>query len=303
LESGELEDEAGLRLVVYDVTEDKVLLVLARPSLEFIREYNPRAAELVELLGSIHGIEKFLKWDYFQLSARTHELRDLLETTGLAGTRAIRYLLHPELVLGTFLLASGFGFAAFLPWIELLKHLPRLGKAPELRWEPSALLEYAKRLAYVGVLYGVELAYWTCCEIAVKALLRVLGLWDYMMGGKITKLADDVIWAPLLEEPTKRIMDELSGLPRPLVGAWYGLMEAVLKGEIGPGGVELGNVIKRVVYHTVCATLPLPLGALAHSLWNTTCDFDQFTDYWPGVLGPALSVLGALAENALTGVW
>ncbi len=301
LESGELEDEAGLRLVVYDVTEDKVLLVLARPSLEFIRGHNPRLAELLHVLEST--ADSLLEWDIFQLSARAREVKDLLEGVGLASTGAIRCLLHPELVLGSYFLASGFGFATFLPWIELLKHLPRLGKAPELRWEPSALLEYAKRLACVGVLYGVELAYWTCCEIAVKVLLRALGLWDYTAGGKVTKLADDVIWAPLFEEPTKRLMSELSGLPRPLVGAWYGLMEAVAKREIGPGRVNVRNAVLRIVGHAVCATLPLPLGALLHSLWADECDFDQFTDYWPGVLGPALSVLGALAENALTGVW
>ncbi|AAM02546.1 hypothetical protein [Methanopyrus kandleri] len=301
LKSGELEDESGLRLVVYDVTEDKVLLLLARPSLEFIRGHNPRLAELLHVLEST--ADSLLEWDIFQLSARAREVKDLLEGAGLASTGAIRYLLHPELALGTFLLTSGFGFIAFLPWIELLKRFPRLGEA-EFRWEPSALLEYARRLAYVGVLYGAELAYWTCCEIAVKALLRVLGLWDYTVNGRIFDLADSDVWAPLLEEPTKRLMSELSGLPRPLVGAWYGLMEAVTKREIGPGGVNVRNAVLRVVGHAVCATLPLPLGALLHSLWADECDFgDRFLEYWPGVLAPVLAVLGALAENALTGVW
>ncbi len=309
LKSGELESESGLRLIVYDATEGRVLLELAEPSLELLRERNPRLVELVEFLRELRSEpwELVIRWDVFRLSARARELHDLLETTGLADTRLIRLLLRPDLVLGTYLLTIGLGLATSVAWIELLEHLPRLGKAPEFRWDPPTLLEYAKRLAYAGAVCGLEVVCWCLLNSSTKILLEALGLRDYALDGRLVDLVGGSVWAPLIEEPTKRLLGELSGLPRPLAGAWYGLLEAVGKGEIRPGEVKVWNVIVRVSEH-LCYTLsPLPLGALLHSLTSLSIDVSPeltgLTQHWVAVLGATIAVLGALAENALTGVW
>ncbi|MEO2241473.1 MAG: hypothetical protein ABGY09_05305, partial [Euryarchaeota archaeon] len=105
LRSGRLRDEWGLWLVVYDATEGRVLLEVAHPAPGFLRRCGPRLAELVELLREC-GERAFLRWECLQLSTRAQGLGDLLERSGLAGTRAVRCLLHPWLVLGPYLLHS-----------------------------------------------------------------------------------------------------------------------------------------------------------------------------------------------------
>jgi len=51
----------------------RILLELARPSLGFIRERNPRLAGLAELLKSIDGVERLLSRNLLRLSARPME--------------------------------------------------------------------------------------------------------------------------------------------------------------------------------------------------------------------------------------
>jgi hypothetical protein len=64
------------------------------------------------------------------------------------------------------------------------------------------------------------------------------------------------------------------------------------------------RIVWRVIDHIAYSVLPLPLGALLHSVWNVISDLGgEILEYWPGVLGMALAVLGALVENVLTGVW
>ncbi len=290
----------GLWLILYDVTEGRILLELARPSLGFLRECSPRLAGLAELLKSIDGVERLLSWNFLRLSALARGLRNLLEVTGLAGTELVRPLLNPGLLQGAYLLASGVGLATSLAWIELLERLPRLGEAPEFRWDLASVLEYAARLAYVGILHCLGGILWAVGDRVARWLLGLLGLGD-QVSSRVLDVVEGSVWAPLIEEPAKRLVGELSGLPLPLVGAWYGLLEAAIKGELWP--LEWRAVVDRVSNHVLYAVAPLPIGTLLHSLTNVTCDFgNEFPRYWVGVLGPALATLGALVESRLMGL-
>jgi len=131
-------------------------------------------------------------------------------------------------------------------------------------------------------------------------LLGLLGLGD-RASSRVLDAVEGSVWAPLIEEPAKRLMSDLSGLPLPLAGSWYGLLEAAIEGELWP--LEWRAVVDRASNHVLYAVAPLPTGALLHSLTNVTCDFgNKFPGYWAGVLGPALATLGALVESRLMGL-
>ncbi len=224
--------------MVYDATEGRILLEVAHPSPGFLRRCNSRLAELVELLREC-GERAFLRWECLQLSTRAQGLGDLLERSGLASARAVRCLLHPWLVLGSYLLHSlgiltlavpalafleaaraqaGRESSGILPSPTKLAEMVGLSKAGALKWVAlvpgivsgalvlGATLCFLYQLAqFMLQLYLSFNPYAWLYDLVVKTALRALGVWEYYQTG--VELADRIVVEPLKEELMRRFIN------------------------------------------------------------------------------------------------
>ncbi|WP_232452887.1 hypothetical protein, partial [Methanopyrus sp. KOL6] len=104
------------------------------------------------------------------------------------------------------------------------------------------------------------------------------------------------VGAPVIEEPLKRLASELTGLSRLLTGVLYGFSEWVYHEE-APNNLQALSY--RLSCHISYTVVPLLVGVLLHSLYNS----ETSLDYWTRLLMPVLSIIEGLVINAITRVW
>ncbi|WP_456454241.1 hypothetical protein, partial [Methanopyrus sp.] len=129
----------------------------------------------------------------------------------------------------------------------------------------------------------------------VSKLLARIWLGDDKLASNVWDDVRSGVGAPVIEEPLKRLASELTGLSRLLTGALYGFYEWVGHGEAPSDLAALSSRLDHAFY----TMIPLPVGVLLHSLYNSGTSLD----YWTRLLTPILSIIEGLIINAITGVW
>ncbi|WP_456454038.1 hypothetical protein, partial [Methanopyrus sp.] len=130
----------------------------------------------------------------------------------------------------------------------------------------------------------------------VSKLLARIWLGDDKLASNVWDDVRSGVGAPVVEEPLKRLASELTGLSRLLTGALYGFFEWVGHGE-APNNLQA--LSSRLSCHISYLVIPLPVGMLLHSLYNSKTSLDD----WISLLTPILSIIEGLIINAITRVW
>uniref|UniRef100_UPI001AEF4D39 hypothetical protein n=1 Tax=Methanopyrus sp. SNP6 TaxID=1937005 RepID=UPI001AEF4D39 len=182
-----------------------------------------------------------------------------------------------------------------LACLMLLERLPRLEEPPEFRLDPEVIMDYTKRAIYAVIIFRLS-----SVEYYVADWVSKLLAWVWLGDDKLaSNVWDDVsagVGAPVIEEPLKRLASELTGLSRLLIGVLHGFLEWVYYKE-APNDLQVLSL--RLSLHVSYTVIPLPVGMLLHSLYNSETSLDD----WTSLLTPILSIIEGLIINAITGVW
>ncbi|WP_157666152.1 hypothetical protein [Methanopyrus sp. KOL6] len=264
--------------ILYDMDDDKVIMVVWNARVRdidtgsiditgVIKECNPRLYEFVEFLNSVGSLyDSYSSWNYFELCAKAFEFKDLLEELGLIESKPVRLLLHPWLLPSAYVITSIPYLMTSLACSILLERL----------WKPKIPLIVLFELPSISH----YIADWT------SKLLAKVWLGDDKLASKVWDDVSVGVGVPVIWEPLKRLVVKITRLPKLLIDQCYILMESIYKLTYKEKALSKSRA------------LPLLIGTLLHSLYDSGISLDN----WTSLLRPILSTVGGVIISIVTGL-